>query len=217
MQCKNLEELIVNSCLYISDASIQDFLSRHNSIVLLNVSGCNLQDLNFRCKNLKTLIVSSNHRLKSPHSFGVLAKNCENLAAIELRGSPHISDECIDQLTFSTTISSPLSNHPVPVSYLTWIDLARCELLTDKSIQCVAQRCGKLKVLDISWCEKITDTSLLYLEQEHWKLSNFVTLKLFGCSKITGGAILSLHKAFYGKLHIKAITEVRDYLMIESI
>lgn len=182
INCTSLQELFLSSCLNIKSESIKNLLQKSKFITNLDLSYCNLKDIDLSSNELIMLNLTGCRNFLYVQSFEKLAKNCTNLKIIFLKScfgdqiekynnlsqvqKKYLSaDSVVDFLTKSSLNSYSIYNvnNNSFISNIETIDLSRCDSLTDEGVRIIMERCIFLKSLDISWCTKLTDKSIVYI------------------------------------------------------
>lgn len=155
-RCRHIKVLNLNFCNYFTTNVVLGKLS-HKWCMLteLHVAGC--RDI------IDETIVE-------------VARNCPNIAKLDLWECPHLTDVSVTAMARDT---------------LTSLNVGGCWKITDASLIALAYECPKLRWLDVSGCDKITDAGIVKLAQ---MCPNIVFLDVSDCENITDVSVTEVQQ-----------------------
>eukprot|EP01117_Protostelium_nocturnum_P000993 TRINITY_DN11313_c0_g1_i1.p1 TRINITY_DN11313_c0_g1~~TRINITY_DN11313_c0_g1_i1.p1 ORF type:complete len:455 (+),score=55.18 TRINITY_DN11313_c0_g1_i1:250-1614(+) len=213
-----LQRLWLSNSNNMDDDALRTLLSKCLGLTSLDISFCRVENPCVDVAHLLTLNLSGCTKL-SQSLFSRLSSGCVHLKEVYLKDCLSVDDESLDLLTGSRVTSyysKSKTGQTAFISSLEIIDISRCNGVTDRGISLLVWRCISLKSLDASWCTQLTDQSLTSLKKAHKRSETMTLLKIFGCDKITIGAINAL-KEKITNLMVYFITCERDWSTLESI
>lgn len=142
-------------------------LNRYASIARLDLSLCpritdgSLSVISDSCGlNLRSINLSRSRFFFATGLMG-LAVNCKNLVELDLSNATELKDSAAAAVAEARNLEK------------LW--LARCKLITDMGIGCIAVGCRKLRLLSLKWCLGVGD---LGIELVAIKCKEIITLDL---------------------------------------
>ncbi|XP_050113077.1 F-box/LRR-repeat protein 3-like isoform X4 [Malus sylvestris] len=200
--CKSfylLERLHRKSLKPLRSELLHRVLHRFPSISHLDLSCCPrvndslLASLSASWKSTLRSINLSRSRHFTATGLRRLAENCSFLVEIDLSNGTELTDVAAEAVAEAKNLERLM--------------LARCKLITDIGIGCVAVGCRKLRLLCLRWCIRITDLGVGFIavkckELRSLDLSCLPTLNLSKCQNISHVGLSSLTN---GAEHLKQL------------
>lgn len=164
----NVRTLILDQCKFENELIMREGAVNQSAIENRALSCIK------KMKNLKNLSICS----PSIRDVDIVAiTRCKKLESLDLLWYSSRSERCLRYL----------SN----LRMLTYLNLANCKFLTDKSLEFILPNLRNLESLSLSRCLFVTDLSLKFLSSHCLRLKN---LNLFHLNEISTVGVFQLHK-----------------------